>query len=340
MSSKYASLVLLVLLFPQFFSSLRNFVFGVPAQLSQIYPFPCSNQIKTCSSLLYQHNGLNKDQIATFYSVNKSQIEPIGHSRGKQDYLPGDTFPNVSIQIYSGEAWKVVGEEKSYLVGDEVTFHLVCGCGEKDDSKPIVTYTVQEFDSLSKTLYLVFQLNCLKIYYFPCSNQIKTCSSLLYQHNGLNKDQIATFYSVNKSQIEPIGHSRGKQDYLVTVPCTCINVNGTIGYFYDTLYTLRPGNTFPNVSRQIYSGEAWKVGGEEKSYLVGDEVTFHLVCGCGEKDDSKPIVTYTVQEFDSLSSIVDLLSSKVGDIEKLNPYLGQQPQFLDVGWLYVPKERS
>ncbi|KAK4715918.1 hypothetical protein R3W88_014256 [Solanum pinnatisectum] len=199
MSSKYALLVLLVLLFHQFFSSLRNFVFGVPNQLSQIYPFPCSNQIKTCSSLLYQHNGLNKDQIATFYSVNKLQIEPISH-------------------------W------------------------------------------------------------------------------------------------------RGKQDYLVTVPCTCKNVNGTIGYFYDTLYTLQPGDTFPNVSRQIY---------------IGDEVTFHLVCGCGEKDDSKPIVTYTVQEFDSLSSIVDLLSSKVGDIEKLNPYLGQRPQFLDVGWLlYVPMERS
>ncbi|KAH0669104.1 hypothetical protein KY285_023262 [Solanum tuberosum] len=214
MSSKYALLALLVLLFPQFFSSLRNFVFGVPTQLSQIHPFPCSNQIKTCSSLLYQHNDLNKDQIATFYSVNKSQIEPIGHLRGKQDYL-------------------------------------------------------------------------------------------------------------------------------VTVPCTCKNVNGTIGYFYDTLYTLQPGDTFPNVSLQIYSGEAWKVGGEEKSYVVGDEVTFHLVCGCGEKDDSKPIVTYTVQEFDSLSSIVDLLSSKVGDIEKLNPYLGQRPQLLDVGWLlYVPMERS
>lgn len=42
-----------------------------------------------------------------------------------------------------------------------------------------------------------------------------------------------------------------------------------------------------------------------------------------------------------LSSIVNLLSSKVGDIEKLNPYLGQQPQFLDVGrLLYVPMERS
>lgn len=67
----------------------------------------------------------------------------------------------------------------------------------------------------------------------------------------------------------------------------------------DTLYTLQPGDAFPNVSRQIYSGEAWEVGREERSYRAGDEVTFHLLCGCGEKDDSKPIVTCTVQEYDS-----------------------------------------
>ncbi|PHT93002.1 hypothetical protein T459_00884 [Capsicum annuum] len=215
MSSRYALPALLILLFPQFFTSLINFAFGVPTQLSQIHPFRCTDRFKSCSSLLYQHNGLNEDQIATFYSLKKSKIEPISHPAG------------------------------------------------------------------------------------------------------------------------------GKQGYLVTVPCTCKNVNGTNGYFYDTFYKLQPAGTFANVSRQIYSWQAWKVGGDEKIYKVGDVVTIHLLCGCGEKADSQPIVTYTVQEFDTISVIVDLLSSKIGDIENLNPYLAQHPQFLQVGWLlYVPMEKS
>lgn len=104
---------------------------------------------------------------------------------------------------------------------------------------------------------------------------------------------------------------------------------------------MQPGDTFANISKQIYTGEAWKVGGEERSYIVGEEVTIHLLCGCGEKADSQPVVTYTVQEYDTLPVIAKTFSSKVGDIVKLNPYLGQLPQFLDVGWLlYVPMERS
>lgn len=139
----------------------------------------------------------------------------------------------------------------------------------------------------------------------------------------------------------PISRAGGKQDYLVTVPCYWQDVNGTIGYFYNTVYKLQPGDTFANISKQIYTGEAWKVGGEERSYIVGEEVTIHLLCGCGEKADSQPVVTYTVQEYDTLPVIAKTFSSKVGDIVKLNPYLGQLPQFLDVGWLlYVPMERS
>ncbi|XP_027773759.1 lysM domain receptor-like kinase 3 [Solanum pennellii] len=173
---------------------------------------------------------------------------------------------------------------------------------------------------------------------FPCSDHIKTCNALLYQHNSLSKQNITFFYSVNASAIEPISYD-DRQDYLINVPCTCKDVNGTVGYFYDTIYNLQSGDTFANVSNDIYSGQAWKVGGEDKSYKAGENVTMHLLCGCVE-DEEKTVVTYTVQQHDTLSTIGDSLSSQVSDIESLNPYL-IRPQFVDVGWLlYVPMYKN
>ncbi|XP_047269848.1 lysM domain receptor-like kinase 3 [Capsicum annuum] len=176
------------------------------------------------------------------------------------------------------------------------------------------------------------------IYPFPCSDQIKTCNAFLYQHNGLSTQNITNFYAVNASAIKPIIHD-DRQDYLVNIPCTCKDVNGTVGYFYDTSYKLQPDDTFANVSNDIFSGQVWKVGGEEKSYRAGDVVTMHLLCGCVE-DEEKIVVTYTVQEHDTLSSIGDSLSSQVSDVENLNPHL-TTPQFVDVGWLiYVPMYKN
>lgn len=176
------------------------------------------------------------------------------------------------------------------------------------------------------------------IHPFPCSDHIKTCNALLYQHNSLSKQNITFFYSVNASAIEPISYD-DRQDYLINVPCTCKDVNGTVGYFYDTIYNLQSGDTFANVSNDIYSGQAWKVGGEDKSYKAGENVTMHLLCGCVE-DEEKTVVTYTVQQHDTLSTIGDSLSSQVSDIESLNPYL-IRPQFVDVGWLlYVPMYKN
>ncbi|XP_059299875.1 lysM domain receptor-like kinase 3 [Lycium ferocissimum] len=177
------------------------------------------------------------------------------------------------------------------------------------------------------------------IYPFPCSDHIKTCSAFLYQHNSLSKQSITKFYSINASAIEPISYD-DRQDYLVTVPCTCKDVDGTVGYFYDTSYKLQLHDTFANVSNDIYSGQAWKVRGEEM-YQAGDVVTMHLLCGCVE-DEEKTVVTYTIQQHDTLSSIGDSLSSQVSDIENLNPYLtSPHPQFVDVGWLiYVPMYKN
>ncbi|KAJ8563196.1 hypothetical protein K7X08_031648 [Anisodus acutangulus] len=188
--------------------------------------------------------------------------------------------------------------------------------------------------SLSTNLASGAPTQLTKIFPFPCSDHIKTCSAFLYQHNGLSKQNITNFYSVNASAIERISYD-DRQDYLVTVPCTCKNIKGTVGYFYETSYKLQLHDTFQNVSNDIYSGQVWKVGGEEASFQAGDVVTMHLLCGCVE-DEEKTVVTYTVQQHDTLSSIGDSLSSQVSDIENLNPYL-TTPQFVDVGWLiYVP----
>nr|GMD95453.1 lysM domain receptor-like kinase 3 [Ipomoea batatas] len=181
-----------------------------------------------------------------------------------------------------------------------------------------------------------------RIYPFSCSNLNNTCSSILYQHNGLQAEQIANLYSVNKSQIKTIAYHNNvndeKEDELVTVPCTCKDVNGTQAYFYETVYELEERETFESVSKGKFSGQIWKVGGEENSYKAGENVTLSLLCGCVEKE-SQIVVTYTVQPNDTLSSISALLTAQIGEIESLNPYLKATPNLIDVGWLiYVPLE--
>nr|GMD95742.1 lysM domain receptor-like kinase 3 [Ipomoea batatas] len=181
-----------------------------------------------------------------------------------------------------------------------------------------------------------------RIYPFSCSNLNKTCSSILYQHNELQVEQIANLYSVNKSQIKNITYHNNvngeREDELVTVPCTCKDVKGTQAYFYETVYQLELNETFESVSTGKFSGQIWKVGGEENSYKAGENVTLSLVCGCVEKE-SQIVVTYTVQPKDTLSSISSLLTAQISEMESLNPYLKATPNLIDVGWLiYVPLE--
>ncbi|XP_059636019.1 lysM domain receptor-like kinase 3 [Cornus florida] len=182
-------------------------------------------------------------------------------------------------------------------------------------------------------------VNSTHMFPFKCSNNIKTCSSILYHSNGLQEEQIAYYYSVSTSQITPISHGN-KKDYLVTVPCSCKQVNGTLAYFYDTFYKVQPNDIFYNVSRQIYSGQAWMVGGEESSFVAGDEFPMHLLCGCVESD-THIVVTYAVQQGDTLADISTLLSAKISDIESMNRNLTQNPSFIDVGWVFfVPAEKN
>ncbi|KAM7487273.1 hypothetical protein LguiB_024757 [Lonicera macranthoides] len=177
------------------------------------------------------------------------------------------------------------------------------------------------------------------MYPLACSDQIKTCNATLYQNNGLNKEKIAFFYSVCQSQIIPIRRNK-KTDYLVTVPCSCKDVNGTVGYFYDTHYKVQPNDTFVDVAGEYYSGQAWQVGDEEITYIPDEEVDIHLLCGC-IKSDSETVVTYTVQLHDTLSDIATLLSAQVSKIESLNKLHTKNPGYIDVGWVfYVPMEKN
>ncbi|KAM0979495.1 hypothetical protein ACFX13_015625 [Malus domestica] len=185
-------------------------------------------------------------------------------------------------------------------------------------------------------------LSSLHLYPLTCStsHHTQTCNSSLYHiSKGHTKEEIATFYSVNPSNIHPIVHdNQHPQDYLVSVPCTCKDIKGTQIYLYDTIYLVKEGDTVGNVVSEFYSGQAVKIGGEEQLFTVGNMTTFHLVCGCVEKKPQE-VVTYTVQDHDTLSDIEKLLSAYESEIQNLNKNFTQSPNFIDVGWvLFVPME--
>lgn len=149
-------------------------------------------------------------------------------------------------------------------------------------------------------------------------------------------EEIASFYSVNTSEIKPLNHG-AKQDYLGSVPCTCRYLNGTNGYSYDVSYRIQPADYFARVNNELYSGQAYIVTGEE-ALIAGNTVTMHLLCGCAEAG-SQAIATYMAQEHDTLSEIAYLLSSNLSEVEKLNAKLTQDPGYMGVGWvLYIPME--
>lgn len=198
-----------------------------------------------------------------------------------------------------------------------------------------------EFQICSPLLLLLLIPIFMKTYAqmspFTCSDKTQqSCNAYLYQHNGLQVDEIASLYSVNASEIRPIPYA-GRQDYLVPVNCWCGNVNGTQGYFYDVVYEPKPNDFYYNVSNQCFSGQVLSIG-VDTNVTFGQNKTLHLLCGCVD-NDSQVVVTYTVQPTDTLSSIATLLSAEVDGIQKLNTYV-TNPSFIQAGWLlYVPMEK-
>ncbi|PNY17791.1 lysM domain receptor-like protein kinase 3-like protein, partial [Trifolium pratense] len=170
---------------------------------------------------------------------------------------------------------------------------------------------------------------------FKCSTKIKTCNASLYHINyDHNIEQIANFYSVDSSQIKPIIRST-KQDYLIKVPCSCKKTNELSGYFYDTIYTARRNESFVDVKNLVYSGQTWQDG---EDLVANENVTIHIPCGCSEFE-SEIVVTYTVQQNDTPTSISLLLNATVDGIVRMNQILVPNPSFIDIGWvLYVPDE--
>lgn len=175
------------------------------------------------------------------------------------------------------------------------------------------------------------------MYPFNCTNQLQICNASLYHaNNGFTKEQVAYFYSVNTSQIKPITHNK-QEDFLITVPCSCSSVHGITGYFYDTIYLVKRNDTFLDVSTRFYNGQAWNF---EEELPAGLNFTMHLVCGCLESD-SQIVVTYTVQDHDTVSDIANLLSAKFSNLVSLNGNLDGNPGFIQPGWvLYVPMEKN
>ncbi|KAL6294460.1 hypothetical protein ACE6H2_002602 [Prunus campanulata] len=281
---------------------------------------------------------------------------------------PSDTFYNVSAQIYSGQPLSVKEELPKFVPEADFPIHLPCGCVESD-YQIVATYTVQEHDTVlsdigtllsakidnikSMNKYMTenpcflavgfasdASINATFINPLSCSAKIMTCNASLYHINiSLNKEQIASLYSVFPSEVNPIKHN-SKQDYLVSVPCSCKNISGTVGYFYDTTYKVKPSDTFYDVSNQIYSGQPLSVKEELKKFVPGADFPIHLPCGCVESD-SQIVVTYTVQEHDTLSDIGTLLSAKIDSIENMNKNMIEDPSFIVVGWvLFVPMEKN
>ncbi|KAL6193289.1 hypothetical protein ACLB2K_034373 [Fragaria x ananassa] len=176
---------------------------------------------------------------------------------------------------------------------------------------------------------------------FQCSATIATCNASLYHINsGFQKEEIASLYSVDPSQVKPIKYSN-REDLLISVPCSCKNISGTTGYFYDTIYKVKLSDTFSDVSNNIYSGQALSVIEEQKkNFTIGSDFPIHLPCGCVDSD-SQIVITYTVQEKDTLTDIGSLLSAKIENIETMNKKLVENPSFIVLGWvLFVPSEKN
>ncbi|KAG6601525.1 LysM domain receptor-like kinase 3, partial [Cucurbita argyrosperma subsp. sororia] len=173
---------------------------------------------------------------------------------------------------------------------------------------------------------------------FPmtCSTIMKCEASLYHINNGQQtKSEIAAAYAVNPWQIQPIRRG-GVQDYLITVPCSCESADGVSGtaYFHDTSFRVGTGDFLSDVSNRNYSGQVWIFG--DPLLVDGEEFGVKLLCGCVE-DESKIVVSYTVQSRDTLSQIASLLRADATEIHNLNAKLIEDPALIVPNWvLFVP----
>ncbi|TYK15633.1 lysM domain receptor-like kinase 3 [Cucumis melo var. makuwa] len=178
------------------------------------------------------------------------------------------------------------------------------------------------------------------MYPMTCS-RIKKCDASFYHVNKelQGEIEIAAAYSVNPSQLLPLRH-KGVEDYLITAPCSCETADGVSGtaYFHDTSFRVGIGDTLSSVSNRNYSGQVWIFG--DPLLDAGDVTGVKLLCGCIE-DESKIVVTYTVQLHDTLSQIASSLWADADEIHSMNSKLIQDPELIVPGWvLFVPMYKN
>lgn len=93
---------------------------------------------------------------------------------------------------------------------------------------------------------------------------------------------------------------------------------------------MQRNDTVDGVRTDKFSGLAWIVGGLEADV----NITLHLPCSCLYAGVT--VVSYAVQEGDTLTTIADLLSSDASAIKDMNSMV-MNANFLSPGWvLFVP----
>lgn len=119
------------------------------------------------------------------------------------------------------------------------------------------------------------------------------------------------------------------------VACKCEAINDTMtAFFHDTQYEVEPGDTPDNVKSNNFSGLAMNVG-DGRTLIAGTTIAVHLPCGCSSTAP-EGVLSYSVQEEDTLSTIASLFSSRQQDILNLNPSV-RNADFIRTGWiLFIP----
>ncbi|CDP20828.1 unnamed protein product [Coffea canephora] len=200
-----------------------------PTQISRIYPFACSNSIKTCNSYHYQHNGFKKEQIASYYSVNTSQIRPITDNN-RNDYL-------VTVPLVSPAG----GLATQLATGFNGTTFAFPNALDIDQANQIVYFTDAGAIFFSRNLSTIIQSNDTSGKLYKYDARTKTLSLLL---NGLSGPLGVA--RVRRYWVS--GPKAGFSEILVNLPGSPDNIKRTISGDFFAAVTILNRQTFQTTS--------------------------------------------------------------------------------------------